>query len=215
MQRTIKWRAPSPALVISMIALFVAISGVAVALPGKNSVTTDDIKKNAVTSSDIRNNNVKGADVKESTLGVVPNATHATNADNATAIAANSVNSGKVADNSLTGADINEGTLGPTLPITYARRENGCQIAEGTQGSCTATCPAGLNAIGGGIVAEGNHNEQIFVNGSRFNPNDGPATGWTGFLDNNADLVATSNNFVTPYVICTPAASTAFTEVTG
>ena len=76
-------RLPSPALVISVIALSVAIGGVAVALPGHNSVKSDDIKNGQVKSPDLRNNGVKGKDVLESSLGTVPNANHANSADNA------------------------------------------------------------------------------------------------------------------------------------
>lgn len=53
-----------------MIALFVAISGVAGALPGKNTVNSGDIKKNGVKSIDLKNDGVTGADVKESTLDI-------------------------------------------------------------------------------------------------------------------------------------------------
>ena len=61
----------SPALAISLIALFAAIGGgAAIALPGKNTVNSGDIKKNAVRSSDIKNNKVTGADVNESTLDI-------------------------------------------------------------------------------------------------------------------------------------------------
>jgi hypothetical protein len=56
------------ALVVALIALFVAIGGVAGALPGKNTIDSGDIKKNAVKSPDIKNNNVTGTDVNESTL---------------------------------------------------------------------------------------------------------------------------------------------------
>ena len=66
---------PSPALVISVIALIVAVgSSGAIALPGKNRVDSKDIKKGAVKSSDLKNNGVRGRDVNESTLGRVPSA---------------------------------------------------------------------------------------------------------------------------------------------
>jgi hypothetical protein len=84
MRRILKWRRPSPALVISTIALFVAIGGVAGALPGKNSVDSGDIKNNQVRSKDLKDNNVKGVDVRESSLGIVPNADHANTADDET-----------------------------------------------------------------------------------------------------------------------------------
>lgn len=51
-----KWireRRPSPALVVSMIALGVALAGTAGALPGKNSVRSNDIAKGAVRAQDL------------------------------------------------------------------------------------------------------------------------------------------------------------------
>ncbi|HTU13717.1 MAG TPA: hypothetical protein VMF31_00845 [Solirubrobacterales bacterium] len=84
----------SPALLISVLALFVALGGGAYAALGansvgskqlkKNAVTAKKIKKNAVVSSKIKNlavttpkvanNAINGAKVDESTLGPVPNA---------------------------------------------------------------------------------------------------------------------------------------------
>jgi hypothetical protein len=63
-------QASPAALAISMIALFVAISGVAGALPGKNTVNSGDVKKNSLKSGDLKNDGVTGADVKESTLEI-------------------------------------------------------------------------------------------------------------------------------------------------
>jgi len=84
-------RRPSPALVISVIALFVAIGGSAYAAKKigtkeikKNAVTSAKIKKNAVTTTKIKNDAVTGAKVDESSLGSVPNAENATNAATAT-----------------------------------------------------------------------------------------------------------------------------------
>lgn len=77
-------RRVSPALLVAVIALVAALAGSAVALPGKNQVDKNDLKKgsvtkkalkkNAVTSKAIKNNGVTGTDVNESTLGPVPNA---------------------------------------------------------------------------------------------------------------------------------------------
>jgi hypothetical protein len=65
---------PSPALVISCIALFVALSGssYAVIVLPKNSVGTKQLKKNAVTSAKVKNNALTGADVNEATLVLPP-----------------------------------------------------------------------------------------------------------------------------------------------
>lgn len=79
-------RAPSPALVIALIALFVALGGTSIAainaLP-KNSVGAKQLKKNAVTGVKIKNKAVTAAKINTKGLNV-PNATHATSADSAT-----------------------------------------------------------------------------------------------------------------------------------
>jgi len=119
-------RRPSPALVIALVALFVALGGTgyaAFSLPKnsvgtkqlkKNAVTGSKIKKNAVTGSKVKNDSLTGADINESTLGKVPaaasadaaasatnatNAGHAGSADSATnATHANSADSAGNAD---------------------------------------------------------------------------------------------------------------------
>ena len=90
---------PSPALVISIVALFVALGGSAYAVNmvgtkqiRKNAVTTAKIKRNAVTTAKIRNGAVTGAKIRngavtgtkirEGTLSAVPIAGSATNAVN-------------------------------------------------------------------------------------------------------------------------------------
>lgn len=83
----------SPALVISVIALFVALGGGAYAALGKNSVgskqlkknavVTKKIKNNAVTRQKIKNNAVNGAKVDEASLGTVPSARSAQSAQSA------------------------------------------------------------------------------------------------------------------------------------
>jgi len=93
--------------VIATLALFLVLTGgTAVALEGSNTVFSDDIADDQVSSADVRNDTlngggltaadlrpasvgssevkddaVTGIDVDESTLGVVPEASHATNSD--------------------------------------------------------------------------------------------------------------------------------------
>jgi hypothetical protein len=74
-------RRPSPAMVVALIALFVALGGVGYAAA---TIGTNDIKNGAVTSKKIRNRTIRNFDVrrqtltgsriKESTLGPVPEA---------------------------------------------------------------------------------------------------------------------------------------------
>jgi hypothetical protein len=70
---SLRIRRPSPALVISVIALIAAVGGSAYAAIAKNSVGSKQLKRGAVKTSDIKNSAVTGAKVKESTLSEVPN----------------------------------------------------------------------------------------------------------------------------------------------
>jgi hypothetical protein len=70
---------PSPAMIVALIALFVALSGTAVALNGSNTVQSDDlgpgaqvkapdVADNAINGADVVNNSIAGADIAASAL---------------------------------------------------------------------------------------------------------------------------------------------------
>lgn len=88
----------TPAMAVAIIALIAAIGGTATALPGKNTVTSDDIKSNAVTAAEIKKGAVMADELKK---GAVTNSR----------IKDNAVRSSKVLNDSLTGDDIDESTL--------------------------------------------------------------------------------------------------------
>lgn len=77
-------RRPSPALIVALLALVAALSGVAYALPGKNTIDSGDIINKEVKTSDlapfavrgkhVKGNALGGTQIKESTLGIVPTA---------------------------------------------------------------------------------------------------------------------------------------------
>jgi hypothetical protein len=81
MSSKLKVRMPSPAMVVALLALFVAMGGSVYAASQINGTT---IKKNSLPGNRIKKDSVTGKQVKESTLGTVPNATNATNATTAT-----------------------------------------------------------------------------------------------------------------------------------
>jgi hypothetical protein len=104
------WRAPSPALLIACVALFVALGGTVVAatkkvdghtirvksLPGNRltlgSVPSNRLVPGTIPGSDLAPGSVKGEQIDAGSLGQVPSAAHADSADTArraqTAIAA-------------------------------------------------------------------------------------------------------------------------------
>ena len=55
-------------MLVALIALVLALTGAAVALPGKNTVSADDIKKNAVRSQEIDGKAIKAGDVADNAL---------------------------------------------------------------------------------------------------------------------------------------------------
>lgn len=89
-------RRPSAAMLVAFVALIAALSGTAVALPGKNTIDSGDIKKAAVKASDIAKNAVNGVKVKPNSL---------TGAD------VKNLTGADVTDDGLTGADLNESSL--------------------------------------------------------------------------------------------------------
>ena len=99
MRKRLKQSRPNHAVVVAYLALFVALGGSAYAFHlGKNSVGPKQLKRNAVTTAKIKNEAVTAGKVKKgaltgtqvnaSTLGTVPNATHAGSADVAGALPA-------------------------------------------------------------------------------------------------------------------------------
>src|ERR1700710_1588746 len=92
--------APSPALVIALIALVCALTGTAWAALGKNSVgsrqlkakavTTGKIANGAVNGAKVANGSLSGADINVDALGVVPKAASADSATNAATVGGHS-----------------------------------------------------------------------------------------------------------------------------
>jgi hypothetical protein len=113
-------RRPSPALVISLIALFVSLSGVSYGVATgfidsrelkNNQVRSVDLRNNDVRTRDLRNNEVRGRDIRNSTI-----------------------QGGDVALNTLTGDDINESRVGKVPSAAAADTATTATTAEGLPG---------------------------------------------------------------------------------
>jgi hypothetical protein len=186
MQKLTK-RLPSPAMVVACIALTVALGGTAYASVSRNSVGTVHLKRNAVTSIKVRNNSLTGADIRESRLGRVPSATRA--------LTANSAATATTANSATTATSATTAGSAPVSRLDYSVT-NTFPIPAFGSAHLVATCPAGLNATGGGAKLVDP------VNGLVADSNPVGKTGWeaTGFSD-------TAQN-MTVYVICAQAATT-------
>ena len=116
----------SPAIIVSLIALVMAMAGSAVALPGKSTVDKGDLAKGSVTKKAIKGNAVTGKAIK-----------------------AGAVTGDKIANGTVKGANVADGSIGAgkleagTLPTyAYAYVDNGTQIVQASSknmGSATAT----------------------------------------------------------------------------
>ena len=177
----------SPALVISVIALFVAIGGVAGALPGKNSVDSGDIKKNAVKSVDISNkkgvkspdvvdDGLTGRDIRESSLFGVGRA--------------NKSNAANTADRAN------------RLDVVRFVRSQVVVVAVGADESAVANCPQpGTFASGGGGTYPAASGVQVL----RSVPSNGTAgqagfTAWEFRVRNNSGVARN----LRAYAVCVP-----------
>jgi hypothetical protein len=104
--KSILRRRPSPALVISCVALFLSLGGVSYGVATgfidsreirNNTITSRDVRNNTLRTFDIRNNEVRGFDIRNS-----------------------SIQGRDVAFNTLTGADISESSLDKVPAATQA-----------------------------------------------------------------------------------------------
>lgn len=165
--------------VMSSIAVFLVLGGASAYAAKKigsneikgNSITTGKLKKNAVTTSKIKNNSITTAKIKNgavtgpkinlTTLGTVPNATHATTADTA-----NNLNGFKA----LAGAGSNEsvttllstgqfdvvGICDPAETLTIPGFDNGYNTRHG---SAIGIINRGQN---GGVADSSDDEDEVF-----------------------------------------------------
>jgi hypothetical protein len=162
---------PSPALVVSLLALIVAMGGTsyaAIKLP-KNSVGAAQLKKNAVTSAKVKNGSLLKSDFKSGQLPAGPQGLQGP-AGPAGAPGKNGAN----AATSVTFAD----SAGKTVA-------DGANSADSTD---TVACAAGAKATGGGVIVtdtDGNVLTTVPVTLSDSTTDAGDqTTGWEGAIDN-------------------------------
>ncbi|MEZ5078330.1 MAG: hypothetical protein R2725_12920 [Solirubrobacterales bacterium] len=118
--RNVSATRPSPALAISVIALFVALGGSAYAA---TQIGTKDIRNNAVTAAKIKKSSVTTAKIKA-------------NAVTAAKLRSNAVTTAKIKANAVTGAKVDESTLGQ---VPSAASATTAQSADSATNAANAT----------------------------------------------------------------------------
>jgi hypothetical protein len=179
---------PSPALVISILALVLAASGTAVAaskLVSGNSL----IKKDSLSGNRLQNGSVTGKQIAISSLGEVPSAAKAVTATSATT--ATTANTATTAGSAPI-TNVTYVTAPATIPLATS---DGSPVV-----SATATCPSGTTVIGGGAQVS---DEDYDVTNDSY-PNG--KTGWTADFYDASESGSPGTGTVT--AICAPAAAT-------
>jgi hypothetical protein len=159
---------PSPALVISCIALFAALTGSAFAVGvGKNTVRSPQIVDGTVRTIDLRDNSVSAGKVAPDAIDTTEIAENGVDSSDVApeTLTANdlgpaSVASSEVADQSLTANDLGPDSVGSSELQTGSVRSselgaiiqvsNETTIKGGANASTSVQCPAGTTVISGG-----------------------------------------------------------------
>ena len=194
-------RRPSPSLVISLLALFVALTGTsyaAIVITGKN------VKNSSLTGADIKARSIKGRNVAKGTL-TAANFAAGVLTPGPQGLQGPEGDTGPKGDTGATGAPGAKGDPGATNVVMRAGGSfsvNGNSFATGT-----ASCQAGERATGGGLYNESN----VFVlrmvsSYPTPNPTTPPSTGngqtptgWRVWVANES---ATVYSELQVYVIC-------------
>ena len=160
---------------LGVIALILAATGTAIALPGRNGVNGQDIKNSAIKSLDVRDNNLRGDDIKESTLGAVPSADNSN--DVLWAVVTNPAAAGNAALARAGQGSTTVAESGGAVQVNFGRDVSKCAwgATRGLPG--TGTEPAGfaeVNGVGGqptvvevrarddaGVAVDGNFHLQV------------------------------------------------------
>lgn len=206
--------------VISCMALFVALSGVAVAAKAtltKNQVKATNIAKQAVTAPKLKNNAVISSKLATNSViaakianGAVTAGKIANGAVRSGQLGGGVVTEGKLKNGAVTNAKLAEGAISsskiaPTLyaqmlkNVTYVT-ETGINDSE-TAKSVTATCPTGKQAIGGGVRI--NSPATVNVVPSESAPVTSATNVRVGWIAGGREFAAEAGNWqVVAYAIC-------------
>lgn len=150
-------RRPSPSLVISLLALFVALGGTSYAVTkinGKNikkgTIPGDRVKKKGITATQIKDNAITGAQINEAKLGLVAKAKAADTA--ATATSATTATNAANADNAKNAASAADSAkLGGKGPADFVGTDQSRRILRklsfGETVELVSSGPVALDAV--------------------------------------------------------------------
>jgi hypothetical protein len=174
MRKHLARRRPSPAMAVAFVALLAALSGTAVALPGRNTVDSGDIKRGAVKNADIGRGAVTGSKIRNGTI-TNPKLRNGT------------LTGAKLANDTVTGEKVNESSLG-----TVPRAESAGTASTANNANAVNGHPA--NGIARVASASDDDDALVGVNGAALTTTiTAPSAGFL-VINAGADVFATANN---------------------
>lgn len=139
---------PSPSLVISCVALFLALTGSALAVGlAKNSVRSAQIADGTVRTVDLRDNSVTAPKIAADSVG---SEEIAENAVESPEVAPDSLSAADLGANSVGSSEIQPKSVGASELGTVTVRTNSASVANNANGSVSVNCAAGEQVISGG-----------------------------------------------------------------
>jgi hypothetical protein len=137
---------PSPALVISLVALFSTLAGTALALP-TGSVFSRHIADQTIRAIDLRDNSVMAPKIAEAAVNSAKVEDESLTAGD---LGAASVGSSEVVEGSLDAGDLAANSVASSELGSVVTRVNVVNVASGTQNSVLVSCLPGETMLGGG-----------------------------------------------------------------
>jgi len=187
----------NPATVIACIALFVALSGAAVAAKtaskvktqnlANGAVTTAKLRNGAVTTPKLRNKAVTGAKIADATIGSGQLAGGSVRSGQLGGqvvtepkIKNGAVSESKLGSGSVSSSKLTSSFIGQLVRnVTYVSQLSS-EDSEETK-TITAECPSGKSAIAGGARLGGELKSVALTGSSPFVAGNGSRTGWSAF----------------------------------
>jgi len=174
-------RAPSPALVISLIALFVALGSGAYAAA---KIGTKDIKKEAVTGKKLAENAVKSNKTKDGGL-------------KGKDLKDETVTESKIGQGAVTGSRLADGAVKAKKLGEITEVSDTTTVATFELGTASVTCPAGTRVISGGFDTDSDAgNQGLAVENRRVD------NGWRVTVYAGASNGLAAGNVLTVYAYC-------------
>jgi len=200
--------------VVSCLALFMALSGVAYAAKTivktqnlvNGAVTTAKIRNGAVTTGKLRNGGVTGQKIAPATIGSsqLANGSVRSGQLGGQVVTEPKIKNGAVSENKLGSGSVSSSKLTSSFlgqlvrNVTYVNKLSN-EDSEDAK-TVTAECPSGKEAIGGGARVNGELNEVALTGSNPFSAANGARTGWSAYA---RESTATAQNWsLEAFVIC-------------